>query len=150
MAIPKGSPSEEGIAGKKARPVEVVTASGEHEDPKDRHTRYPGSRHHCHTTLPHVILCQHRQKTITLFHRYAKHVIDWCICVYVYIPVYAYLYVSMQEFVCAHSAFHDIVYLVDCLFKRLLRAVFIENFRANIANPQSGTYVSIKSLKCYM
>lgn len=30
MAIPKGRSSEEGVAGKEARPVEVVTASGEY------------------------------------------------------------------------------------------------------------------------
>lgn len=30
MAIPKGRSSEEGVAGKETRPVEVVTASGEY------------------------------------------------------------------------------------------------------------------------
>lgn len=112
VAIPKGGPSEEGIAGKKARRVEVVTASREHENPKDRHTCYPGSRHHCHTTLPHVILCQHRQKNDHSFTD-APSTLDLVhICVCVYRCICLFVCLSMQEFDCAHSAFHDIVYLI--------------------------------------
>lgn len=69
VAIPKGRPCEERVAGEETGSVEVVTAPGEHQNPENRHARYPGGRHHRHATLPHVILRQHRQKTITLSHR---------------------------------------------------------------------------------
>lgn len=58
VAIPKGRFREEGIAGKKTGSVEVVTTPGEHQDPENRHARYPGGRHYRHATLPHVILHQ--------------------------------------------------------------------------------------------
>lgn len=72
VTIPKGCSGEEGVAGKEARPIEVVTASGEYQNPEYCHARYPGGRHYCHAALPHVILYQHRQKTITLSHSYAE------------------------------------------------------------------------------
>lgn len=80
VAIPKGRPGEERVAGEETGPVEVVTASGEHQNPENRHARYPGGRHHCHATLPHVILCQHRQKTIILSHQDAKPVMGLVTC----------------------------------------------------------------------
>jgi len=67
MAIPKGCPSEERVASEKAGSVEVVTTPGEHQDPENCHTRYPGGRHHSHATLPHVILRQHKDRKPSLF-----------------------------------------------------------------------------------
>jgi len=121
MAIPKGRPSEERVASEEAGSVEVVTTPGEHQDPENCHARYPGGRHHCHATLPHVILRQHRQKTITLPYRNAiERVVDpigsACICarcvhdVCTHVRVFLLAKVSV---VCAHSAFYD-TYATHC------------------------------------
>jgi len=121
MAIPKGRSSEERIAGKKTRSVEVVTASGEYQNPENCHARYPSGRHHCHAALPHVILCQHRQKTIILSHSYIKRFIDM---VHVYVYIYIYIYISIDQYRClfAHIphfvAFH-VSYIMCRLLKRL-------------------------------
>ena len=126
MVIPKGCSSEEGVAGEKARSVEVVTASGEYQNPENCHARYPSGRHHCHTALPHVILCQHRQKTITLSHPYAERFIDiWCtcmricICLYIFIGSDRGLFAHILSFVVYHTSFTQTITCTVFIIKNL-------------------------------
>jgi len=145
MAIPKGCPSEERVASEEAGSVEVITTPGEHQDPENCHARYPGGRHHCYATLPHVILRQHRQKTIILPYRSAiERVVNpfWIrVCLHTMRArcVDAYARVSV---VCAHSAaFYD---AYDTSRRPFI--VFVGNLATVVARVPDQTCVWAKHL----
>lgn len=144
-AIPKGRSSEEGIAGEKARSVEVVTASGEHEYPENRHARYPGGRHHCHATLPHVILCQHRDRKRSLFLTetsstfmdlvYVHCVRIYCTCMSVRV------FLSASVRVCLHT--------LRISQRTISRVVYFNDYRVPFLSEISERALQISNRACF-
>lgn len=141
MAIPKGCSSEERVAGKEPRPVEVVTASGEHQNPENCHARYPSGRHHCHAALPHVILCQHRQKTITLSHPYAERFMNTVhVYAYVHICLFVYFYWPVPGLICTHSTFRSVVHHASFTQTIIMYCFFIRNLGGYCKFPSGHTF----------